>query len=109
MSNDEEMIRSTQRFESSPFPYLNIPASFVIPHSDFPHLVSPPLTGITYWRQAFAKVRLLTFGFPLLVRIAGLLFRAWPWTGTAQQCDKEHRNEKCRGRQLFHIKLRTAS
>jgi hypothetical protein len=86
---------------------LNIPASFVIPHSSFRHLVSPSLTGITHWRQAFAKVRLLPFGFSLLVRVARLLFRAWSRTGTAQQCDKEHRNEECRGRELFHIKLRT--
>jgi hypothetical protein len=81
-----------------------------IRHSSFgfSSLVSPSLTGITHWRQAFAKVRLLTFGFPLLVRVARLLFGAWPWGGTAEQCDKEHRNEKCRGRELFHIKLRTA-
>ena len=81
---------------------------FVIPQSDFRDLVSPPLTGITHWRQAFAKVRLLTFGFPLLVRVARLLFRAWPRSGTTEQSDNEHRNEKCRGRELFHIKLRTA-
>jgi hypothetical protein len=67
---------------------LNIPDSFVIPHSNFSHLVSPSLTGITHWGQAFAKIRLLPFGFSLLVRLARLLFRAWSRTGTARQCDK---------------------
>jgi hypothetical protein len=45
-------------------------------------LVSPSLTGITHWRQAFTKIRLLTFGFPLLVGVARLLFGAGTWRAT---------------------------
>jgi hypothetical protein len=32
--------------------------------------------GISYRREAFAKFRLLSLRFPLLVRLAGLLLRA---------------------------------
>jgi hypothetical protein len=71
------------------------------------YLVSPTLTRVAHGRQAFAKVRLLAFGFPLLIRLARLLFRAGARTSTAWQRDKEHRNEKCRGRKFFHMKLRT--
>jgi len=87
-------------------PYLKIRTSFV---SSFAlrYLVSPTLPGITHWRQAFAKIRLLAFGFLLLIGLARLLFRAGARTSTAWQCDKERRNEKCHDRKFFHMKLRT--
>ena len=46
-------------------------------------LVLPPLPGIAHWRQALAELRLLAFSFPLLFRVAHLLFRAGTRRGTA--------------------------
>lgn len=71
MSNDDGMTKPEQAHEHSAFRHLNIRASFVIRH-----LVLPSLTGVTYGRQAFAELGLLPFGFPLLVRLARLLFGA---------------------------------
>jgi|SRR6516162_10841869 len=64
----------------------------------------PPLTGVAYRRQAFAEFRLLAFSFPLLIRLAYLLFRAGTWGRTAEQCNNERRNQKYRAKQLFHTK-----
>ena len=44
---------------------------------------SPALPGIAHGRQAFAKIRLLAFRFPLLVSIACLLLGAGARTSTA--------------------------
>src|SRR5207248_2386449 len=54
----------------------------------------PPLPWVTYRRQTFSKLRLLTLGFFLLVRLARLLFRTGTRTGTAEQRDKESQNQK---------------
>jgi hypothetical protein len=108
MSNDEGM---TNLNEKPLLLYsLNIRASFIIRHWCFViqgvSPASPTLTGVAHGRQALAKLRLLAFGFPLLIGLARLLFGAGARTSAAWQCDKERQNEKCRGRKLFHMKLR---
>jgi len=54
----------------------------------------PPLPWVTYRRQTFSKLRLLTLRFFLLVRLARLLFRTGTRTGTAEQRYKESQNQK---------------
>jgi hypothetical protein len=66
----------------------------------------PPLTGVAHRRQAFAELRLLAFSFPLLIRLARLLFGAGTWGATAEERDKECRNQKCLGRELLHIRIK---
>jgi hypothetical protein len=69
-------------------------------------LVLPPLARIAHRRQALAELRLLAFGFPLLIRVARLLFGAGTWGATAQEGDKERRNQKCLNRELLHIRIK---
>jgi hypothetical protein len=67
----------------------------------------PALPWVTYRRQTFSKIRLLTLGLSLLVRLACLLFRAGTPTGTAKQRDKKRRNQKRPGKELFHTETGT--
>jgi len=89
-----------------PSPYLKIRTSSYSSIA-LRHLVLPTLTRVAHGRQAFAKVRLLSFGFPLLIGLASLLFRAGARTTTAWQYDKERPNGEYRDRKFFHMKLRT--
>ena len=65
----------------------------------------PSLTRVAYRGQALAKLRLLIFGFFLLLRVACLLLRARPG-GTAGEHNNNRRNQKHGGCQLFHRTIR---
>ena len=65
----------------------------------------PALPWVTYRRQTFSKLRLLALGLSLLLRVARLLFWAGTRRSTTDQFQKEHRNQKHRSREPFHVKL----
>jgi hypothetical protein len=67
---------------------------------------SPALAGVAYRRQAFAKLRLLTFGVFLLLRVTGLLLRAGTGSATAKEYNNKRWNEKHGGCHLFHRRTR---
>jgi hypothetical protein len=78
----------------------------LIRHSDFVIFSLPALAGIAYRRQAFAKLRLLTFGVFLLLRLTCLLLRAGAGSATARYYNNKCWNEKHADCQLFHRKTR---
>ncbi len=80
-----------------------IPLSFVIRISSFVPL--PALARIAYRGQALTKLRLLAFGFSLLLRLARLLLRTRT-RSTAREYNAERWNEKHGGCQLFHRRTR---
>jgi hypothetical protein len=71
-----------------PSPFAQDDDSF-IRHSCFviwgPSPISPPLSWIRHRGQTFAELRLLAFGFPLLIRLAHLLFGARTRSTTPRQ------------------------
>jgi hypothetical protein len=78
----------------------------LIRHSDFVIFSLPALAGIAYWRQAFAKLRLLTFGVLLLLRLTCLLLRARTGRGTAGEYNNKRWDKKERASQFFHTQIR---
>jgi hypothetical protein len=62
----------------------------------------PALAGIAYRRQAFAKLRLLTFSFFLPRCVTCLLLRAGTGGATAGEHNNKRRDEKHDGCQLLH-------